>query len=53
LKAGQELRIVCKKKIAGDETFAVVDFAELSNKLKVGDHIIVDFGSVCMRVEGF
>ena len=26
LKAGQEFRICCKKKIVGDDTFAVVDF---------------------------
>lgn len=31
----------------------MVDFQELENKLKVGDHVIVDFGSVCMRVIGF
>jgi len=31
----------------------VVDFQELENKLKVGDHVIVDFGAVCMRVIGF
>ena len=37
----------------GDETFAVVDFQELEDKLKVGDHVIVDFGSVCMKVIGF
>lgn len=44
---------MCKKKIPGDETFACVDFQELSNKIKVGDHIIVDFGSVCMKVIDF
>lgn len=44
---------MCKKKIPGDETFAVVDFQELSNKIRIGDHIVVDFGSVCMRVVGF
>lgn len=31
----------------------MVDFQELENKLKVGDHVIVDFGAVCMRVIGF
>lgn len=30
-----------------------MDFQELANKLKVGDHLIVDFGAVCMRVVGF
>lgn len=53
LKAGQEFRICCKKKILGDDSFVCVDFQELENKLKVGDHVIVDFGSVCMRVVGF
>lgn len=53
MKAGQILKICCKKKVLGDETFAVVDFQELESKLKVGDHVIVDFGSVCMRVIGF
>lgn len=33
LKAGQEFRIVCKKKILGDETFTVCDFGDLSGKL--------------------
>lgn len=37
----------------GDETFAVCDFSELESKLKVGDHIIVDFGAVCLKVIGF
>jgi pyruvate kinase len=53
LKAGQIFKLCCKKKVLGDETFTVVDFQELENKLKVGDHVIVDFGSVCMRVIGF
>lgn len=53
LKAGQEYRILCKRKIAGDESFATVDFKNLANKLKIDDHIIVDFGAVCMRVIGF
>lgn len=53
MKAGQIFKICCKKKVLGDETFAVVDFQELENKLKVGDHVIVDFGAVCMRVIGF
>jgi len=39
--------------LQGDETFAAVDFKELESKLKVGDHVIVDFGAVCMRVIGF
>jgi hypothetical protein len=25
----------------------------LESKLKVGDHIIVDFGAVCLKVVGF
>lgn len=37
----------------GDETFATVDFQDLSHKMKIGDHIIVDFGAVCMKVTGF
>lgn len=53
LKAGQEFRICCKKKLLGDETFVCVDFQELENKLKIGDHVIVDFGSACMKVIGF
>lgn len=53
MKAGQEFRICCKKKLLGDETFAVCDFSELESKLKVGDHIIVDFGAVCLKVIGF
>jgi hypothetical protein len=44
---------VTKKKLLGDETFAVCDFSEMSNKLKIGDHIIVDFGNVCFKVIGF
>ena len=53
LRAGQEFRICCKKKLLGDETFATCDFSELESKLKIGDHIIVDFGAVCMKVIGF
>lgn len=53
MKAGQEFKICCKKKILGDESFVCVDFQELENKLKVGDHVIVDFGAVCMSVVGF
>lgn len=53
LKAGQEFKFCCKKKILGDETFVCVDFNDLNTKIKVGDHIIVDFGAVCMRVVGF
>lgn len=37
----------------GDETFAACDFPELADKLKIGDHIIVDFGLVCLKVIGF
>jgi pyruvate kinase len=44
---------VCKRKILGDETFAVCDFNDLADKIKVGDHICVDFGSVVLKVIGF
>lgn len=48
----------------GDETFIVCDFGDLAgilsfyfiliiDKLKVGNHIIVDFGSACLKVTGF
>ena len=37
----------------GDETFTCVDFQDLESKLKIGDHIILDFGAVCMRVVDF
>ncbi len=30
-----------------------MDFQELANKIKIGDHIIVDFGAVCMKVIDF
>lgn len=53
MKAGQEFRIVMKKKVLGDETFCVCDYGELANKVKVGNHIIVDFGQVCLKVIGF
>jgi len=53
LKADQEFRLCSRKKLLGDETFAVVDYSELPNKLKVGDQIIVDFGSVALTVVGF
>ena len=53
LKAGQQFKICCNNKIPGDETFVPVDFKELESKLKVGDHVIVDFGAVCMSVVGF
>lgn len=39
--------------MAGDETFATVDYKDLAKKIKINDHIIADFGSVCMRVIGF
>lgn len=29
------------------------DFSELESKLKIGDHIIIDFGAVCLKVIGF
>ena len=59
LKAGQEFRFVCKRKYLGDETFiglfcnTSVDFPDLESKLKIGDHIILDFGAVCLKVIGF
>lgn len=37
----------------GDDSFVAVDFQDLGNHLKIGDHIIVDFGAVCMKVIGY
>lgn len=48
--------MVTKKKMLGDETFAVCDFSgmdDMASKLKIGDHIIVDFGNICFKVVGF
>ena len=53
LKAGQEFRIVSKKKILGDETFAVCENFDLGSKVKIGDHIVVDFGNICLKVIGY
>jgi len=53
LKAGQEFKVVCKKKILGDETFTSIDYGDLPEKLKVGDHIICDFGNIVLKVTGF
>jgi len=53
LKAGQEFRILCKNNHVGDSTFGVCDYKDLPSKLKVGDRIIVDFGSVSLAVTGF
>lgn len=30
-----------------------MDYKDLAKKIKVGDHIIADFGAVCMRVVDF
>ena len=53
MKEGQEFRLTTKKKILGDHTYGVCDFNDLPNKVKSGDHMIVDFGSVCLKVIGF
>ena len=43
----------CKKRLLGNDNFATVDFPELEQKLKIGDHIKADFGAVNLVVTGF
>ena len=57
LKAGSEYRLTNNRKLQGNERFAVWDYSEkngpLVEKLKIGSTILVDYGSVSLKVMGF
>jgi pyruvate kinase len=53
LKAGQTFRFYCKKGVDGNEDFIGVDFTNLAKKLKIGDHIVINYGKAYLKVVGF
>ena len=57
LEAGSEYRLTNNRKLQGNERFAAWDYSEkngpLVEKLKIGSTILVDYGSVSLKVMGF
>ena len=39
--------------VLGCENYAMCDSSDLPNKVSIGDHIIIDFGQICLKVIGF
>ena len=50
---GQEIRISTNLNMKGDEGMFVIDYANIHEKLRVGDKILVDYGGVVLTVIGF
>ena len=53
VNTGQEIRISSNLLIKGDEGMFVIDYANIHEKLLVGDKILVDYGGVVLTVIGF
>jgi pyruvate kinase len=53
LKKDSEFRLLCKKNIEGNKDFMCVDYTNLYKKLKIGDHIVVNYGKAYLKVIDF
>ena len=45
--------MLCRKNIEGNKDFLGVDYTDLYKKLKIGDHIVVNYGKAYLKVIDF